>query len=439
MDDVEITEMEEFDASRVDAVVSPANGMPFLVLKQLAPTDVAKADDTVDCETCDGKGTILEGNRDCPDCGATGKVAKAQESTATQNDLPDSDFAYIESGGEKDDDGKTTPRSLRHFPIHDEAHVRNALADADALRSIATQLADLADRLNECAGREQVELQAGAEDDPGDFFELSDAADMLGAALGTVARMAFTEAQEATSGDGDVAKAGKRLSTASVDRIKAARDHLAAAGEHLTGLLGEEQQKSDVADGGDTNDDKESEVTKEELNAALDERFDALKQQLADGTKPEAGDTTTEPAAKAEGSEEAKDDEAKPDVAKSEDATASPEGAAQQAPVEKGTDITEVLKSTVEEAVKAAVAPLEERLKAVEEQPMPGGPALNGVTKSGQVAIRAGQDDGTETGDVLKEFNDPTTSSVRKQELADEMSRANLTALYAGQPAPFPQ
>lgn len=55
---------------------------------------------------------------------------RAQLSTAKINDLPDSDFAYIEPGGEKDDEGKTTPRSLRHFPIHDEAHVRNALARA---------------------------------------------------------------------------------------------------------------------------------------------------------------------------------------------------------------------------------------------------------------------------------------------------------------------
>src|SRR5712671_5144665 len=52
-------------------------------------------------------------------------------STEAQNDLPDSAFAYIESGGSKDDSGKTTPRSLRHFPIHDAAHVRNALARLD--------------------------------------------------------------------------------------------------------------------------------------------------------------------------------------------------------------------------------------------------------------------------------------------------------------------
>lgn len=51
-------------------------------------------------------------------------------STADQNNLPDSDFAFIEPGGTKDSSGKTVPRSLRHFCIVDAAHVRNALARA---------------------------------------------------------------------------------------------------------------------------------------------------------------------------------------------------------------------------------------------------------------------------------------------------------------------
>lgn len=48
--------------------------------------------------------------------------------------LPDNAFAYIEDGGSQDTDGKTTPRSLRHFPIRDASgkydpeHVRNALS-----------------------------------------------------------------------------------------------------------------------------------------------------------------------------------------------------------------------------------------------------------------------------------------------------------------------
>jgi HK97 family phage prohead protease len=55
---------------------------------------------------------------------------RAQMSTASINDLPDSAFAYIEPGGKKDSSGKTVPRSKRHFPLHDEEHVRNALSRA---------------------------------------------------------------------------------------------------------------------------------------------------------------------------------------------------------------------------------------------------------------------------------------------------------------------
>jgi hypothetical protein len=54
--------------------------------------------------------------------------ARAPLSTSEVNDLPDSAFAYIEPGGTKDSEGKTVPRSKRHFPINDAAHVRNALA-----------------------------------------------------------------------------------------------------------------------------------------------------------------------------------------------------------------------------------------------------------------------------------------------------------------------
>lgn len=57
---------------------------------------------------------------------------RAKMSTAEINDLPDSDFAYIEDGGEKDEGGKTTPRSLRHYPIQDKAHADNALSRANA-------------------------------------------------------------------------------------------------------------------------------------------------------------------------------------------------------------------------------------------------------------------------------------------------------------------
>ena len=65
-----------------------------------------------------------------------GVEGKAAWTAAFINDLPDGSFAYIEPGGDKDDQGKTVPRSLRHFPIKDgagncdAAHTRNALARA---------------------------------------------------------------------------------------------------------------------------------------------------------------------------------------------------------------------------------------------------------------------------------------------------------------------
>jgi HK97 family phage prohead protease len=58
------------------------------------------------------------------------KVSRAVIATADVNNLPDSAFGYIEPGGTKDSSGKTIPRSLRHFPLPDAAHIRNALAQA---------------------------------------------------------------------------------------------------------------------------------------------------------------------------------------------------------------------------------------------------------------------------------------------------------------------
>lgn len=60
-------------------------------------------------------------------------TAKAKWTTAYINSLPDSSFAVVLSGGKKDKEGKTVPRSLRKLPYKDEngkvdaAHLRNGL------------------------------------------------------------------------------------------------------------------------------------------------------------------------------------------------------------------------------------------------------------------------------------------------------------------------
>ena len=53
--EVTITEIEEFEPSRVDGVGKGANGFPILMLKQL-DGDAEKADDSPPCKTCDGSG-----------------------------------------------------------------------------------------------------------------------------------------------------------------------------------------------------------------------------------------------------------------------------------------------------------------------------------------------------------------------------------------------
>ena len=75
--------------------------------------------------------------------GEMDKEDLAEWDTKFINNLPDAAFAYIEPGGTKDEEGKTVPRSLRHFPHHnanvksgsendtvDKPHLRNALARA---------------------------------------------------------------------------------------------------------------------------------------------------------------------------------------------------------------------------------------------------------------------------------------------------------------------
>lgn len=73
---------------------------------------------------------------------------------ATINDLPDTAFAIILSGGEKDDSGRTVPRSLRKLPHHtgavksasentslDLPRLRNALARVNQIDASPAQIA----------------------------------------------------------------------------------------------------------------------------------------------------------------------------------------------------------------------------------------------------------------------------------------------------------
>jgi len=91
---------------------------------------------------------------------------KATWTTAFVNNLPDSSFLYIEDGGEKDGEGKTKPRSLRHLPYKDTAgkvdlpHLRNAIARIPQMKGVSadkkTQLQNRARKLLESANKEET-------------------------------------------------------------------------------------------------------------------------------------------------------------------------------------------------------------------------------------------------------------------------------------------
>src|ERR1051325_10544965 len=94
-------ELLDLDVEEISSVDMPANMRKFLVIKR-AEVEVEN-------------------------------IQLAAWTTAYVDSLPDSSFAWIEPGGQKED-GKTSPRSKRHLPFKDKSgtpdkeHVQNALA-----------------------------------------------------------------------------------------------------------------------------------------------------------------------------------------------------------------------------------------------------------------------------------------------------------------------
>ena len=98
------------------------------------------------------------------------QMKSAVMSTKKKNDLPDSYFAYIEPGGEKDSEGKTVPRSLRHLPINDAAHVRNALARLDQTDISAEAKKAALKKIKAAAKKFGIKVTASAQIDYSDLY-----------------------------------------------------------------------------------------------------------------------------------------------------------------------------------------------------------------------------------------------------------------------------
>lgn len=90
-------------------------------------------------------------------------VQEAEWDTAYVNNLPDDCFATIEGGGTKDEQGKTTPRSLRHLEYKnaegnlDQAHVVAALQRLDQTKISPELKAQALKKLCSAAGDLKIE------------------------------------------------------------------------------------------------------------------------------------------------------------------------------------------------------------------------------------------------------------------------------------------
>ena len=209
-----------------------------------------------DAHYCDQCGFKLDGATDVEVKSTEGEVVKADMTSKEINDLPDSDFAYIEPGGTKDKDGNTIPRSNRHFPIQDAAHVRNALARApqspfgkqampkilaaakkfdikvskglEAVLNKAAeddethdpaQLAEIRSLLVSVIEAELSELESGADDEMGDLYQLLNALGIFLSWWEDEADEGETEQPFAETGDDNMAYIGLGVSA---DLIKTA-------------------------------------------------------------------------------------------------------------------------------------------------------------------------------------------------------------------------
>jgi hypothetical protein len=427
----DLTEIIESEVARLDGVRGPANGTPFLLMKSLDGTGEAVDVDEI--------------------------LAKAAMSTKDINDLPDSDFAYVEPGGKKDDEGKTTPRSKRHYPIHDEAHVRNALSRAAAqideggdgaaiakkalpkIKAAAKKLGigdDDEDMKKAVLLGDAVLVEEGPADDyhmtplfnedgsvelAGDEAVHNEALNQVISGLKQLQQQEIAEKREDSTRDVD------RLN----DVLKLVYDW--AAGEQFEGqddLYREAYEavtkstiegRRSVLQSVITNLSKEARMQpetpatpEEPIQKALEagtvdeaqsspppagsERADAAGAAEAEAGRQERvttpGEDPAEPAAGAAESPEVEaekrlqeettrpgEDPEEP-VAKSTEEVVGDLLKAQFGTLIKSDEFGELLKSVlkpaIEETVEAAVKPLEDRLKVVEETPQQGGPLLKG-------------------------------------------------------------
>ena len=207
----------------------------------------------------------------------------AEWDAAFVNDLPDAAFAAILPGGEKDDDGKTAPRTLRLLPHHgagvesgtdndsvDLPHLRNALARVDQID--ASDEVKSAAREHLTAHAQALDVGEAAEEDEEetDMTDESKLTDTLRAAIGNV-RGVKTDGTIAECLDTfRVALLSEREKTARAERERdEARSRTPGAGQQVVSLTDYRQVKEDARRGREAAEELHAVKTREAVMSAV--------------------------------------------------------------------------------------------------------------------------------------------------------------------------
>ena len=255
-----------------------------------------------DCPTCNGSG-VLDDDKECLDCDGSGKDATkpSDKQLNTVNadggsmQVGDSRETIDKSDGIVEKDGMISgPNPFLNGSVNSSTTDANAADDdddgdapgspdweandAEIATSAANALLQAAELIRQFADREAIEVAAGEGNDVFDTWDAQMALDAVTAAVGVMATLAFHEGVAAQKGV--ATKSGKRLSTKSVSALAAARDH-------LTALLGDDDPAKSNDDDAEKSQEDVLDMTNEELTAFLDAR-DAAKAVDADVEKGKA-------------------------------------------------------------------------------------------------------------------------------------------------------
>ena len=139
-------------------------------------------------------------------------LQEAVWTTAFVNNLPDSNFAVIMPGGEKDEEGKTKPRSLRKLPYKDAGgkvdvpHLRNALARLPQMKGVSAELKAKALKTLQAAAKKHLKTHQ----EETEKVDIAKVRDLLQEALTMLdAPMEMTEVELAESAMGHVIELAK--------------------------------------------------------------------------------------------------------------------------------------------------------------------------------------------------------------------------------------